>query len=250
METDKYTITPGDVYKYRCYNDHSYGYMIPVKTSAGWDFIDTYHLDIPWTNKGETAVDASIRRINELWRGEHDRFVRRTASNFYNKNVLYDAQEVPSDLQFLFNLNDYEPLPHRECSDYDVDDTIMFVPLYREQNFNWNSGIALGLCFVRKGAEKSQVNEFRNLLSEANNSITEPQADNAAFLLGEIEKKLRELENAGLSAPIDEYKFAFLAKRTEIINKYVEDLRKVSCDYWTWLRDSDSINEERKEDDD
>lgn len=198
METDKHTIAPGDVYKYRCYNDQGYGYMIPVKTSIGWDFIDTYHLDIPWTNKGEIDVDASIRRINELGRGEHDRFVRRTASNFYSKNVLYDAQEVPSDLQFMFNLNDYEPLPHRECSDYDVDDTIMFVPLYREQNFNWDSGIALGLCFVRKGAKKSQVNEFRNLLSEANNSITEPQADNAAFLLGEIKKKLRELENAGL----------------------------------------------------
>ena len=247
METDRHTIMPGDVYKYRCDNNQGYGYMIPVKTSTGWDFIDTYHLDIPWTNKGEIAVDASIRRINELGRGEHDGFVRQRVSNFYNKNVLYDAQEVPSDLRFAFNLNDYEPLPHRECSDYDADDTIMFVPLYREQNFNWNSGIALGLCFVKKGAKKNQANEFRNLLNEARNSIIEPQAENASFLLEEIEKKFLELEDAGLSTQRDESEFSFLVKRIEIINKCAEDLRKVSRDYWTWLYDYDSINEEEKE---
>lgn len=37
-------IRPGDVYEYSCCNDQGYGYMIPVKTSGGWDYIDTYQL--------------------------------------------------------------------------------------------------------------------------------------------------------------------------------------------------------------
>lgn len=246
METDKHTIALGDVYKYECDNNQGYGYMIPVKTSAGWDFIDTYHLDIPWTNKGEIAVDASIRRINELGRGEHDGFVRERAFNFYNKNVQYDAQEVPSDLRFVFNLNDYEPLPHRDYSDYDDDDTIMFVPLYREQNFDWGSGTTLGLCFVRKGAEKSQINEFRNFLNEANSSIIKPYAEKASFILEEVEKKLHELENNGLSTPQDELEFDFLVRQTEIINKCAEDLREAFKDHLTQLRNSVSIDKEEK----
>lgn len=246
METNEHSIAPGDVYKYRCYNNQGYGYMIPVKTSVGWDFIDTCHLDISWTNKGEIAVNASIRRINELGRGVHDGFVRQRASNFYNKNVLYDAQEAPNDLRFVFNLNDYEPLPHRECSNYDADDTIMFVPLYREQNFNWDSGIALGLCFVKKGAEKSQANEFRNLLNEANNLIVKPYAEKASFLLWEVEKKLHELENAGLSTQQDELEFDFLVRQTEIIDKCAEDLRGALEDHLTQLRNSVSIDKEEK----
>lgn len=247
METNKHTITPGDVYEYKCDNNQGYGYMIPVKTSVGWGFIDTYHLDTPWTNSGEISVDASIRRVNELGRGEHDGFVRERAFNFYNKNVQYDVQEMPSDLWFMFNLNDYEPLPHRECSDYDADDTIMFVPLYREQNFDWDSCITLGLCFVRKGAKKSQTNEFRNLLNEANNSIIKPYAEKASFLLGQVEKKLHELENAGLSTLQDELEFDFLVRQTEIINKCAEDLREASGDHLTQLRNSVSIDKEKKE---
>lgn len=38
--------------------------------------------------------------------------------------------------------------------------------LYDEygENYSWDLGRALGLCFVRKGAEKDRVNEFRSLL--------------------------------------------------------------------------------------
>lgn len=43
-------IRPGDVYAYRCDNHQGYGIMVPVKTSRGWDFIDTYQLDSPLIN--------------------------------------------------------------------------------------------------------------------------------------------------------------------------------------------------------
>ena len=58
-----------------------------------------------------------------------------------------------------------------------------------QQNYNWNSGKALGLCFVRKDAEKSLINEFRSLLAEASSSIVEPYAGTAAFLLGKVSQQ-------------------------------------------------------------
>lgn len=88
-------IRPGDVYKYSCRNDQGYGYMIPVKTSSGWDFIDTYQLDIPSRKDGETGDDASIRRIIELGHGEHDGYVSRSTSMFYHRNAYLKKTAVP-----------------------------------------------------------------------------------------------------------------------------------------------------------
>lgn len=64
------SIRPGDVYAYRCYNDQGYGIMVPVKTSDGWDFIDTYHLHSTSMKPGETLDEASVRNIIELGSGD------------------------------------------------------------------------------------------------------------------------------------------------------------------------------------
>lgn len=171
------TIRPGDVYKYNCGNDQGYGYMIPVKTSKGWDFIDTYQLGIPLRRgEGETGADASIRQIIELGCTEHDGYVRHATSSFYYHNVHYTRNEVPYNLHLIFNLNDYKVMSNRECDDYDDKDVVKFVPLYFEQNYSWHFGKTFGLCFVRKNAEKSPVNEFKSLLSEVSGSVTEPSA--------------------------------------------------------------------------
>lgn len=100
-------IRPGDVYEYSCCNDQGYGYMIPVKTSGGWDFIDTYQLGIPWSKDGETSDDASIRRIIELGHGEHDGYVSNQTSMFYHRNAYFGKAAVPRGLRLAFNLNDY-----------------------------------------------------------------------------------------------------------------------------------------------
>lgn len=248
MEVDSH-IRPGDVYEYSCGNDQGYGYMVPVKTSEGWDFIDTYHLNAPWHENGETSTEASVRQVVELGNAEHDGYVRRQVSNFYYHNVLYGAQEKPSRLRLLFNLGDYDVAYRRECENYNKADVIIDVPLYCEQNFNWASGRTCGLCFVRKGVKRSPVNEFRSLLHEASGSITDPYANRASSLLGEIEKKLHEIKSAGLSTPQDELNFAFLVRRTDIINKCVEDLREVSKDYLARLRIFDNMNGEGTEND-
>lgn len=227
-EVNEVSIRPGDVYKYSCGNDQGYGYMIPVKTSSGWDFIDTYQLDIPSRKTGETGDDASIRRIIELGHGEHDGYVSRSTSMFYHQNAYLKKTAVPCGLRFAFNLNDYNATSSRECENYDDNDVVYYVPLYREQHYSWNSGRSLGLCFVRKGAEKDRVNEFRSLLGEASGSIVLPYASMAASLLSRIEEKLRELEDLGLSTQGDKDDVSYLTKRIEIIGRCTKELEKVS----------------------
>ena len=224
--------------------------MVPVKTSKGWDFIDTYQLCIPSRKDGETGDDASIRRIIELGYGEHDGYVSRSTSSFYHRNAFLRRTTIPDDLRLVFNLNDFVTASRRECADYDGCDVVMFVPLYFEQHYNWNFSSAFGLCFVRKGAKKSPVAEFRALLREASNSISEPYAQRAASLLSGVEKKLRELEDLGLSTQEDEGTVSRLAKRIEIITKCVEDLREIDGKRMVQRRDSDSTVEERTVDDD
>ena len=243
-------IRPGDVYEYTCGNDQGYGYMVPVKTSKGWDFIDTYQLGVPWRNDGETGDDASIRRIIELGHGEHDGYVNRATSSFYYCNAHFGETKVPYGLHLAFNLSDYDVASERKCGDYDSGDVIMFVPLYFEQHYRWDFGKAFGLCFVRKGAKKSHVAEFRSLLREASDSISGPYACGAASLLSRVEKKLRELEDLGLSTQEYEDAVFRLAKRIEIINKCVEDLKEIDRERMTQRRDSDSTVEERTVDDD
>lgn len=243
MSTDA-RIMPGDVYKYSCGNDQGYGYMVPVKTSSGWDFIDTYHLGIPWRKDGENGDDASIRQIIELGYGEHDGYVSRATSSFYYRNAHLGRTAIPYGLRLAFNLNDYEVATRRECDDYDSGDVIIFVPLYFDQHYNWNSGKALGLCFVRKGVKKSPVNEFRSLLEEASSSIVKPYAGTAAFLLGKVEEKLHELEGAGKSTQRDKDAVSRLSKRIEIIDKCAKDLREIDRERMAQLGDSERTGDD------
>ncbi len=224
---DEGLIRPGDVYAYRCDNDQGYGVMVPVKTSRGWDFIDTYHLRPPSMKPGETLDEASVREIIELGTGEFDGYVSRVVSDFYHKNAIFHCEEVPSRLTLLFNVSDYDIISRREVGDFDDDDVAISISMYGEQHFDWGSGRTLGLCFVRKGAKKSPVAEFRTLLREASGSINEPYAGNAASFLSRAEKKLRELEDLGLSTQKDEDAVSRIAKRIEIINRCVEELRAI-----------------------
>ena len=78
IEGEGFIPEPGDVYSYACGNDQGYGYMVPVKTSKGWDFIDTYHLGTPSFKSCMKYYDeASVARVMELALEEHDGFARR-----------------------------------------------------------------------------------------------------------------------------------------------------------------------------
>lgn len=193
-------IRPGDVYAYRCDNHQGYGIMVPVKTSRGWDFIDTYHLGSPTMKPGETLDEASVREIIELGNGEHDGYVSRVVSNFYHQNAIFHCEEVPSRLTLLFNVSDYDVIPRRKARDFDDDDVAICIPMYREQHFDWSSGRTLGLCFVRKGAVRSLAREFNSLCVDAWQQLTMPSVGMAAEFLEKAQDKLGELEASGLAS--------------------------------------------------
>lgn len=196
-------IRPGDVYAYRCDNDQSYGIMVPVKTSRGWDFIDTYHLGSPTMKPGETLDEASVREITELGSGEYDGYVSRVVSNFYHENAIFHCEEVPSRLTLLFNVSDYDIISRREVRDFDDDDVALCIPMYREQHFDWGSGRTLGLCFVRKGAVRSLAREFNSMCVDAWQQLTMPSVGMATEFLEKAQDKLRELEASGLAGQGD-----------------------------------------------
>lgn len=212
-------IRPGDVYEYRCENDQGYGFMVPVKTSDGWDLIDTCHLDPPTFKRGETSDSASVRRIVELGNGEHDRYVRDRAFHFYRKNVLYGVREVPSWLRLLLNLGDYDVAARRECDDYDDGDVVIDVPLYRGQHFDWASRRTRGLCFVRKGARKSLAREFRALCGDAWLELTLPGVGMAAQFVEKAHAKLREIEAEGIDASNDKARLIEIVMCTQAIKE-------------------------------
>lgn len=197
------SIRPGDVYAYRCDNDQGYGIMVPVKTSRGWDLIDTYHLSSPIMKPGETLDEASVREIIELGSGEYDGYVGRVVSNFYHKNAIFHCKTVPSRLTLMFNVSDYDVTSRRDVRDFDDDDVETFVPMYREQHFDWGSGRTLGLCFVRKGAERSIAREFNSMCVDAWQQLTMPGVGMAVKFLEKAQDKLRELEASGLAAQGD-----------------------------------------------
>lgn len=197
-------IRPGDVYAYHCDNGRSYGIMVPVKTSKGWDFIDTYHLDSPSKKPGETFDEASVRRIIELGTGEHDGYVSMVVSGFYYRNAIFNCKAVPSRLTLLFNVSDYDILSRQEARDFDDDDVVIFVPMYGEQHYDWGSGRTLGLCFVRKGAVRSLSREFNSLCCDAWQQMTMPCVGMANEFLEKAQDKLREVEASGLALHGDE----------------------------------------------
>lgn len=231
MTDDNGCILPGNVYEYHCDNDQGYGYMVPVRTSDGWDFVDTYHLDIPVMKLGETSDEASVRRITELGLGEHDGYVNCRLSDYYHHNASLHNRSVPCGLTLAFNVNDYDVVPQRRVRDFDDDDVVMNVPMYREQHFDWDSGTARGLCFVRKGASTSVRHEFENACNDAMRSIVAPSSKMAAEFIGSATARLRELEDRGLATPRDRAYLSHIARRERIISKCCEDLSNEIREY-------------------
>lgn len=217
-------IRPGDVYGYSCENDQGYGIMVPVKTSDGWDFIDTYHLHSPSMKPGETLDEASVRNIIEIGSGEHDGYVSRVVGEFYNKNAILHCKTVPSRLTLMFNVSDYDIISRREARDFDDYDVEIFIPMYREQHFDWYSGRTLGLCFVRKGAARSLAREFYSLCSDACQELTMPRVGMAEKLLEKAQAKIKELEESGIATQGDKARVLEIKRCIKAIEKCRDEI--------------------------
>lgn len=222
--TSNDSIRPGDVYAYRCYNDQGYGIMVPVKTSDGWDFIDTYHLHSTSRKPGETLDEASVRRIIELGSGEHDGYVRRVVCDFYHKNAIFHCKTVPSSLTLIFNVSDYDIISRREARDFDDEDVEIFIPMYWEQHFDRYSRRTLGLCFVRKGASRILAREFNSLCADAWQELTMPGVGMAEEFLENAQAKLKELEESGIATQGDKSRVLEIKKCIKAIEKCRDEI--------------------------
>lgn len=218
------SIRPGDVYAYSCDNDHGYGIMVPVKTSDGWDFIDTYHLHSTSMKPGETLDEASVRNIIELGSGEYDGYVSRVVGDFYHKNAIFHCKTVPSRLTLMFNVSDYDIISRREARDFDDDDVAISIPMYREQHFDWYSGRTLGLCFVRKGAARSLAREFYFLCDDAWQELTMPGVGMAEEFLEKAQAKLKKLEESGIASQGDKARVIEIKKCIKAIEKCRDEI--------------------------
>lgn len=161
---DPATVRPGDIYQHHFGNDQSYGYSIPVKTSRGWDLIDTYQLGMLSCHSDENSEQASIRRVIELASTPHDHYVNRCTSNFYHRNASLGVNRPRSDYELVCNLTELDVVSDREADDYESDQVVRHIPLYFEQNFSWGKGRTMGLTFVRKGAVPSLERKLRAFL--------------------------------------------------------------------------------------
>ena len=134
-------------------------------------------------------------------------------------------------LRLVLNLNCYDVATRRECENYDEADVIFDVPLYREQHFEWGSGRARGLCFVRKGARKSLAREFHALCSDAANELTMPYTGRASALINEAFDKLRELKEAGIATQEDEVRAYRIRRYIEAIERCRDeiDIASLAC---------------------
>ena len=103
--------------------------------------------------------------------------------------------------------------------------------MYREQHFDWDSGSARGLCFVRKGAKESVRNEFDNLCDDAMQSFVSPITGTAAKFIDEATEKLRELEGRGLATPRDRAYLTHIGKYERIFSKFRDDIAKENDEY-------------------
>lgn len=224
-------IRPGDVYTYSCYNDQGYGIMVPVKTSRGWDFIDTYHLHSTSMKPGETLDEASVRNIIELGSSEHDGYVSRVMSDFYHQNAILHCETVPSRLTLMFNVSDYDVISRRKVRDFDDDDVAVFIPMYREQHFDWDSGRTLGLCFVRKGAARSLAREFNSLCVDAWQEMTMPGAGMAEEFLAKAQVKLKELEASGVASQGDKARVLEIKMCIKAIEKCRDEI-DTACEWY------------------
>lgn len=196
---DPKTVRAGDVYEYTAHNHQAYGYMIPVKTSKGWDLVDTYHLDSPGMRGDERGCDAAIRRIVELGESDHDGYVTRATSNFYHRNHRVNPGS-DSSLELVCNLTEFRPTYRdRDCHDYADIDVIMHVPLYREQNFSWSLGRTMGTNLIRKGAEPDPTKIYDALIADAFDSMQAPSICGARNRLESACKQLDKLKERGLA---------------------------------------------------
>lgn len=241
---DPATVRPGDIYQHHFGNDQSYGYSIPVKTSRGWDLIDTYQLSSPSWQNGEGSDKASVRRIIELASTEHDFYAPRCASNFYHQNITRNVTCPLESYVLVCNLNDFNISSDREAADYDPDDVLKHIPLYFEQHYSWNLGHTLGLTFVKKDAQPKSEQKLKAFINDINDTCDMmPSARNAQYILEhDVRPLIQSMTESGQLSDRDRLRYELTCKRVEAIDACNKAISQARSEYYSQLVELESAD--------
>lgn len=232
---DPATLRPGDIFAHNWGNDQSYGVCVPVRTSRGWDLIDTYQIDHVCMRGGETADEASIRRVIELAKTEHDHYVRRRTYEFYHHNGLTDITGPRRDFTLICNLTEMRVVGDREAEDYDPEDVVRHVPLYNEQHFSWSLGRTMGLTLVRRDAKPSDHRCLSALISDAYEPKTPYTTRARNILHDDIGPLAEKMRTEGRLTPREELKLEILKRRLEALHTCEVTCTKLNNEYYERL---------------
>lgn len=252
---DPKTVRPGDIFAHHFGNDQSYGVSIPIKTSTGWDLLDTYQVSSPSYKRDESGIDAAIRRINELAESEHDGYARRCAYNYYHHNVLTQVTEPRKDYTLICNLNDYRgTYRDREAHDYDDDDVIWHIPLYWEQNFSWNLGRTMGTTLIRKDAKPSDEKKFHAIVADIIDDAPIPYLHSAKQNLERLTSIVDGMRDRGELTELLQVQYTWICERVRVLDECIAEWNRVSAPLNELERTlkaqlEDEMNEMEKEDD-
>lgn len=162
----------GGVYKRKGYdtrNDQHYYIYIPViyQDTNGvtrYRMVDTRVIDNPcW---GKIDMEKRLWYLEQADRGETSYKIFHDVSGYYYQNYynLSSDELDEKEWELLADLHDYKPVDDREVYDYLEEDKIMYVPLWREDHYRWESG-CVGLHYVKKAAKKDGYSVYCNALS-------------------------------------------------------------------------------------
>lgn len=139
-------------------NDQSYGLAVPIVDDKGNLYMqDTYQIQSPFVEQGETKFDACVRRMVEFGDGEHYGALNHTRYNFYHKNqAIITSKDGLNRYELIADLRNYHASRGDEWKDYEPEDIIHGVKLYFEHGYSWDYG-TVGITVIRKDAVKSSV---------------------------------------------------------------------------------------------
>lgn len=162
----------GGVYKrkgYDTHNDQHYYVYIPVayKNKDGvirYRMVDTYEAEKQYGTA--KSMEDRIKYLEQANCGESSWGIYYGPSNYYYQNYY----NLPSDeldekeWEMLGDLHDYKLVDDREVHDYLKEDKLMYIPLWREDNYRWDFH-GVGCHYVKKEAKKDGYSVYLNALS-------------------------------------------------------------------------------------
>jgi len=163
----------GAVYRRRnddSINDQHYYYYIPVARhkvgeTIKYKMVDTYMVNNPcW---GKVDYEKKLWYLEQANCGETSYQIFGGHFNYYYQNyyAIQSLELDDNDWEMVADLHEYRMISDDEAREYLPEDLTMYLPLWNEDCYRWNSG-AVGSCFVKKDAKKDGWRVYSKSLND------------------------------------------------------------------------------------